>query len=105
MLNVKPSWKNWQLFTEKGRHIWAFKPSSNNINYHLQNAEAVSDQEIAQFQEDFLFDKENNPNSGDNVFRASAIAVNFHEFTGRLPRLGASKAQKIADRINHHGGI
>ena len=99
MLNVKPSWKNWQLFTEKGRHIWAFKPSSNNINYHLQNAEAVSDQEIAQFQEDFLFDKENNPNSGDNVFRASAIAVNFHEFTGRLPRLGASKAQKIADSL------
>jgi squalene/oxidosqualene cyclase-like protein len=98
MLNVKPGWKNWQLLTEKGRHIWAFKPSSNNINHHLQNAEAISDQEIAQFQEDFLFDKSNNPNSGDKVFRASTIAANFDEFTGRLPSL-PFKAQKIADSL------
>ena len=53
MLNVKPSWKNWQLLTEKGRHIWAFKPGSNNINEHLQNADNISDEEITQFAEDF----------------------------------------------------
>ena len=98
MLNVKPGWKNWQLLTEKGRHIWAFKPSSNNINNHLQNADTVSDREITQFGEDFLFDKSNNPNSGDEVFRASAIASNFHEYNGKFPHLESSRAQKIADR-------
>ena len=46
MLNVKPSWKNWQLLTEKGRHIWAFKPGSKAINEHLHNADNISDTEI-----------------------------------------------------------
>ena len=99
MLNVKPGWKNWQLLTEKGRHIWAFKPGSKNINDHLQNADTVSDREIDEFNVDFLFDKSNNPNSGDKVFRGSAIAANFHEFTGKFPSLESSKAQKIADRL------
>ena len=99
MLNVKPGWKNWQLLTEKGRHIWAFKPGSKNINDHLQNADTVSDREIDEFNVDFLFDKSNNPNSGDKVFRGSVIAANFHEFTGRFPKLESIKAQKIADSL------
>ncbi len=95
MLNVKPSWKNWQLLTEKGRHIWAFKPGSNNINEHLQNVDNISDEEITQFAEDFQFDKSSNPNSGDMVFRHAAINANFQEFTGEIPQSGSHDEQKV----------
>ena len=99
MLNVKPSWKNWQLLTEKGRHIWAFKPGSNNINEHLQNADNISDEEITRFAEDFQFDTFNNPNSGDKVFRNTAINAKFQEFTGQIPQSENPEEQKVIDAL------
>ena len=99
MLNVKSSWKNWQLLTEKGRHIWAFKPGSNNINEHLQNADNISDEEITQFAEDFQFDKFNNPNSGDKVFRNTAINAKFQEFTGQIPQSENPEEQRVIDAL------
>ncbi len=99
MLNVKPSWKNWQLLTEKGRHIWAFKPVSNNINEHLQNADNIPDEEITGFAEDFQFDRFNNPNSGDMVFRNTAINAKFQEFTGQIPEAKTPEEQKVTDAL------
>ena len=99
MLNEKPGWNNWQLLTENGRHIWAFKPGSNNINGHLQNADNISDEEISQFAEDFQFDKSSNPNSGDKVFRHAAINANFKEFSGQIPRSDNPIQQKVTDAL------
>ena len=99
MLNVKPGWKNWQLLTEKGRQIWAFKPSSTNISEHLQNAGNISSEEITQFSEDFQFNKFNNPNSGDQVFRNTAINAKFQEFTGQIPQSEDLEEQKIIDAL------
>ena len=99
MLNVKSSWKNWQLLTEKGRHIWAFKPVSNNINEHLQNADNISDEEITRFAEDFQFDRFNNPNSGDKVFRNTAINAKFQEFTGQIPQAENPEEQRVIDAL------
>ncbi|MGZ5000517.1 MAG: terpene cyclase/mutase family protein, partial [Methylomonas sp.] len=99
MQHVNPSWKNWRLLTEKGRQVWAFKPSSNNIDEHLQNAQDISDQEIAQFAEDFRFDKSNNPNSADQVYRRAAINAKFQPFTGQVPRSGNPDAQKAVDAL------
>lgn len=99
MLNVKPSWKNWQLFTDKGRHIWAFKPVSNNIDAHLHNADNVSDEDITRFAEDFQFDKSGNPNSGDQVFRNIAINAKFREFEGQIPQADNPDAQKVVDAL------
>ncbi len=99
MLNVKSSWKNWQLLTEKGRHIWAYRPGSNNINEHLQNVDNIPDDEIAQFAEDFKFDKFNNPNSGDKVFRHTDINAKFQEFTGQIPQAQNSEQQKITNAL------
>ncbi len=99
MLNVKPSWKNWQLLTEQGRHIWAFKPMSNDINRHLQNADNISEQEIRLAAEDFKFDKQVNPNSGDKVFRSAALESNFQPFSGEAPVLTNPDQQKLADSI------
>ena len=50
MLNVKKSWKNWQLLTEKGRHIWAFKSESKNMSQHLQHADNISNEEVSKIQ-------------------------------------------------------
>ncbi|MDP3903196.1 MAG: hypothetical protein Q8Q40_04395, partial [Methylococcaceae bacterium] len=99
MLNVKPSWKNWQLLTEKGRQIWAFKPKSNNINEHLQNVASVTDEDIVQFAEDFQFDKSSNPNSADKVFRHAAINANFQEFSGQNPQESNADQQQVTDAL------
>ena len=99
MLNVKPSWKNWQLLTEKGRHIWAFKPASNDINKHLENVDNITDEEIARFAEDFQFDKSANPNSGDKVFRNTAINAKFQEFSGQIPQSENPEEQKIINSL------
>ena len=99
MLNVKPSWKKWQLLSDKGRQIWAFKSSSSNINEHLQNADKLTDEEIGQFSEDFRFDKSSNPNSGDKVFRNIAINEKFQTFTGQIPRSENPDDQKVINAL------
>ena len=93
MLNVKQAWKNWQLLTEKGRHIWAFKSASSDINEHLQQADNISEQEINQAIADFEFDKSINPNSGDKVFRSSAISSKYQAFNGQIPQVADPKKQ------------
>lgn len=99
MLNVKPGWKNWQLLTENGRQIWAFKPESRAINEHLQNADKVTDEEINQFAEDFRFDASNNPNSGDEVYRHATINARFKEFSGQIPQSDSTGQQRIIDAL------
>ena len=99
MLNVKPAWKNWQLLTEKGRHIWAFKPDSTALDQHLHNVEALSQADIDQFKADFSFDKAENPNSGDQVFRASALQKQYADYKGPLPQTSSSKADTIAKAV------
>ncbi|UOA09350.1 terpene cyclase/mutase family protein [Methylobacter sp. S3L5C] len=99
MLKVKSGWKNWQLLTEKGRHIWAFKPGSSNINEHLQNADNVTDEEVIQFTEDFQFDKFSNPNSGDKVYRHAAINEKFQAFAGKILQVESSEAQQAIDAL------
>ena len=106
MLNVKPSWNSWKLLTEKGRHIWAFKSESNTINEHLKNANTLSEQEIKEFSRDFQFDKASNPNSGDKVYRHSAIREKFTKFKGQIPQVASQEKQKITDALingmNYH---
>ena len=106
MLNVKQAWKNWQLLTEKGRHIWAFKSASSDINEHLQQADNISEQEINQAIADFDFDKSVNPNSADKVFRHSAISSKYQAFNGQIPQVVDPEKQRITEAlvkgINYH---
>ncbi|MGR9085912.1 MAG: terpene cyclase/mutase family protein [Gammaproteobacteria bacterium] len=99
MLNEKPAWKNWNLLTEKGRHIWAFKPGSIHLVEHLDNAENISDEEIARFAEDFRFDPFQNPNSGDKVYRHAAINAKYREFGGQIPQSNDPEEQKVTDAL------
>ncbi len=99
MLNVKPAWKNWRLFNDHGRQIWAFKPESNNIAEHLQNADKISDDEIARLGVDFQFDRLANPNSADQVYRHSAINRKFQPYSGPMPQAKTGQQQKILDSL------
>jgi squalene/oxidosqualene cyclase-like protein len=99
MLQVKLAWKNWQLLTEKGRHIWAFKPGSKDLNEHLHHADYISDEEIAQIAEDFQFDSSGNPNSADKVYRHAAINGKYREFSGPIPQAENPEEQKIIDAL------
>lgn len=99
MLTVKPAWKKWRLLNNHGRHIWAFKPASDQIDQHLRNAETVSDEEIAQFAEDFRFDSSFNPNSADQVYRHCAINNQFQPFNGLLPLAKNADDQAVIDSL------
>jgi len=99
MLTVKPAWKKWRLLNDHGRHIWAFKPVSDQIDQHLHNAETVSDEEIAQFAEDFRFDSSINPNSADQVYRHSAISNQFQPFDGLVPQAKSAEDQAVIDSL------
>ncbi|WP_349431355.1 terpene cyclase/mutase family protein [Methylomarinum sp. Ch1-1] len=99
MLNIKPGWKNWQLLTEKGRQVWAFKSDSQNINEHLQNVDNFTDEDIKQFAEDFRFDRTANPNSGDKVYRHAAIAARFRPYGGQIPQAENSEQQGVIDAL------
>ncbi|MCX7096752.1 MAG: terpene cyclase/mutase family protein [Methylococcales bacterium] len=99
MLKIKPSWKNWQLLTEKGRHIWAYKPGSTTIDAHLHNVGQLTAEEISQFAEDFQFDKNENPNSGDQVFRHAAINAKYQAFAGQIPKAHNPEAQLATDAL------
>ncbi len=99
MLNEKPGWKNWKLLTEKGRHIWTYKSASKHLDKHLHNAENISDEEIAQFAEDFRFDPFQNPNSGDKVYRHAAVNAKYQEFAGQIPQAKNPEEQKVTDAL------
>ena len=99
MASIKASWKNWQLFTDKGRHIWSFKADSTRIDEHLKNANNLSAEEIAQLALDFQFNKTNNPNSGDHVYRYAAVNEKFKEFTGVIPQAAHPDDQNITDAL------
>lgn len=95
MLPIKPSWKNWRLLTDNGRQIWACKPSSDDIDAHLDNIDSCTEAEIEQFRVDFNFDKSQNPNSADQVFRHQAIAENFQPYAGEIPAAKDPQQQNI----------
>ena len=99
MLQVKPSWKDWKLLTKNGRQIWAYKPDSNNIDDHLRNSSAFSSGEIGRFAEDFHFDKQINPNSGDKVFRDKVINETLQPFNGQTPQIENAAGQVVVDQL------
>ena len=99
MLSMKSSWKNWQLLTDKGRHIWSFKSDSKDIDQHLKNANNITDEEIGQLALDFQFNKTNNPNSGDQVYRHAAVNEKFKAFSGIIPQAEHQGDQNITDAL------
>jgi len=99
MLPEPPSWKNWRLLTDKGRQVWAYKPASDTIDRHLENADRLTDEERTRLAEDFAFDASGNPNSADKVFRHAAINANYHEFNGQPPRTGVPGQQKVVAAV------
>ncbi|MEM7103538.1 MAG: terpene cyclase/mutase family protein [Bacteroidota bacterium] len=64
-------WACWQLESEKGRQVWRFKPPENADNQILEK-------EIFNA---FKFNKAQNPNSGDLVYRTRAIQKGFKELS------------------------
>ncbi len=99
VLAVKPSWKNWRLLTEHGRHVWAYQAHASHIDRHLENADAVDAGEIARLTEDFRFDPSENPNSGDQVFRHTAINARYQAFSGQIPCPDHPGQQKIVAAV------
>ena len=71
-------WNCWKLKTHNGRQVWEFEPTAefDEINFSENNSE------VKEFLEEmgnaFEFDKTENPNSGDKVYRAQSLK-NFQE--------------------------
>lgn len=92
-LEVKKAWKDWKLFTKNGRQFWAYKSKADKLEDVCHENFQLSEAEICQMKEDFTFNKEVNPNSGDKVFRHLQIDKGFEAYTG------APKSDSLHDRI------
>jgi len=71
---IEEYWNCWKLKTHNGRQVWEFEPplDFNDYNDLAKNfPEGMS--------QAFVFDKTDNPNSGDKVYRNQALK-NFQEF-------------------------
>jgi lanosterol synthase len=99
MSQKNSSWNNWQLLTEKGRQIWAYKPASQDINAHLHNANNFSEQELQAFAKDFSFDRQINPSASDKVFRQQYQKNNAPAYSGTRPKAKSAEEQKLIDSL------
>jgi lanosterol synthase len=89
----------WQLLSKNGRQIWAFKPTSNNIDAHLDNAHNFSKQELNSFAEDFQFNRETNPSASDKVFRSQMRATKPRPSASKKPKAQNKEEQILIDSI------
>jgi len=99
MAQQKNSWKLWQLLTENGRQIWAYKPKSAQIEQHLEQADSFSEQELAAFAEDFSFNRNANPSASDQVFRSQKAAENIRAQANKAPPAKFPEEQQLIDSI------
>lgn len=95
----KSSWDHWKLLTKNGRHVWAFKADSQNIDDHLKHADNFSEQELRAFSNDFAYNRQLNPISADQVFRDHAIKKNGHSFSGDKPKAETVEGQALIDSL------
>ncbi len=99
MRQKQSSWQDWKLLTNNGRQIWAYKPLSTDLDNHLQNVSELTDETIEHFKKDFKFDKRNNPNSADKVFRGRALTEKTTTLTGQLPKTDNQARQQLIDPL------
>ena len=99
MFEVKSSWKKWQLLIENGRQVWAYQPSSTKIEDHLDNIGHFSDKDVSQFAKDFSFNRNENPNSTDKVFRNTTLNKNYKPFIGKIPQAENPQYQPCIDGL------
>jgi len=95
----KSSWNHWKLLSKNGRHIWAYKPTTADIDAHLNNSKDFSEQEELAFNKDFLFNRQPNPSSGDKVFRQQATQKNASHFIGEKPISEDKQEQRLIDSL------
>lgn len=93
------SWNYWKLLTKNGRQIWAYKPKSRNIDKHLDHAQDFSEQDLQAFAQDFSFNRQLNPTSGDKVFRQQALTDNATPYTGKKPQSSNQEEQTLIDGL------
>ncbi len=99
MSQNKSSWNHWKLLTKNGRQVWAYKPSSQNIDDHLDNVQSFTEQDMRAFNDDFAFDRNINPTSADKVFRHQALVKNSYRYTGERPKASSKKEQALIDSL------
>lgn len=87
--------QDWQLLTDKGRQIWAYKPISADIAKHLQNVSDFTDNDIERFKQDFKYDRRDNPNSADKVFRNNKLAGQTTVLSGSIPKADHNDRQVL----------
>jgi len=99
MAQQKNSWKLWQLLTDNGRQIWAYKPKSKHIEQHLENVQNFSEQELTNFAEDFRFNRNTNPSASDQVFRSQRLLNNTQVQPNATQNAQSSEEQQLIDSI------
>lgn len=85
-------WACWQLKSENGRQVWSFSPPPR-LNYNPDDQQFHDD-----LAEAFRFDKAQNPNSSDLVYRTKAIGSKFKPWPKGEADVTDSNSSSIPDK-------
>ena len=85
-------WKKWRLITDSGRQLW-----------QLKDAAPLSAAELKDMQAAFVYNKKQNPNSGDRVFRAQQLQ-SYAAYSGDTIGLSAAQ-QALVKGVNYYSHI
>jgi lanosterol synthase len=89
----------WQLLSKNGRQIWAYKPTSNDIDAHLDNAHNFSEQELNSLVKDFQFNRVTNPSASDKIFRSQMQSTKVRPSIRKKAKSHHKEEQRLIDGI------
>ncbi len=89
----------WSLLTEQGRQVWAYKPKSAHLANHLDNIENFTEKDKQQFQQQFKFNRNDNPSASDKPFRQQMLAKNNKGFQVDKPEANNAEEQQVVDAL------
>lgn len=69
-MEEKKSWRNWKFESDRGRSVWRFIYPTVSIGEEWSASQQASQETfLEEMSRDFIYDKKQNPNSGDRVYR------------------------------------
>lgn len=65
------TWGSWKFDSNHGRTVWEFFPPTNlsGLDWSGSNLSPAQQECLAKMSQDFIYDKKQNPNSGDKIYR------------------------------------
>ncbi|MBS1683655.1 MAG: terpene cyclase/mutase family protein [Bacteroidetes bacterium] len=101
----KETWSHWHLTSDRGRSVWQFRsPAGLPADW---SGQLTAEQEafIDAMSKDFIYDKKQNPNSGDRVYRSQRDVIELErDRSDRSPRQAAREGIRYYQTLQTKDG-